>query len=243
VSRLRLRGPAAALALAGALAATASAAPLAGPAPLRPGVAPAPAAVPKAAHPAARRVVHRARPRIPRTMLQASRRLVALGYLPAGGVTRILDARGQNALLAFQGWEGLPRTAVLDDATARRLATADRPHPIVGSSRAVEILRARGVALLVRGDRVVRAIHVSTGAPGRATPSGSFRVYRKERMSWSRPFSAWLPYASYFTGGIALHEYPSVPAYPASHGCVRVPHDEAPTVYGFATDDTRVVVV
>ena len=90
---------------------------------------------------------------------------------------------------------------------------------------------------------MVRAIHVSTGAPGRATPSGSFRVYRKERMSWSRPFSTWLPYASYFTGGVALHEYPSVPAYPASHGCVRVPHDDAPTVYDFATDDTRVVVV
>jgi lipoprotein-anchoring transpeptidase ErfK/SrfK len=27
----------------------------------------------------------------------------------------------------------------------------------------------------------------------------------------------------YFTGGYAVHGNPSVPAYPASHGCVRVP--------------------
>jgi lipoprotein-anchoring transpeptidase ErfK/SrfK len=26
----------------------------------------------------------------------------------------------------------------------------------------------------------------------------------------------------YFNGGVAVHGYPSVPAYPASHGCVRV---------------------
>jgi lipoprotein-anchoring transpeptidase ErfK/SrfK len=27
----------------------------------------------------------------------------------------------------------------------------------------------------------------------------------------------------YFTGGYAVHGNPSVPPYPASHGCVRVP--------------------
>ncbi len=90
------------------------------------------------------------------------------------------------------------------------------------------------VALLINAKgKVERAIHVSTGAGGR-TPQGDFRVYRKETMSWSVPFSVWLPLASYFTGGIAFHSYPDVPGYAASHGCVRTPAPEAPVMYAFA---------
>jgi len=61
-------------------------------------------------------------------------------------------------------------------------------------------------------------------------------------MSWSVPFSSWLPNASYFDGGIAFHEYADVPPYPASHGCVRVPAPEAKRVYRFAAIN-RVVIV
>lgn len=35
----------------------------------------------------------------------------------------------------------------------------------------------------------------------------------------------------YFTGGYAIHGSPSVPPYPASHGCVRVPRWVAPLLY------------
>ncbi len=38
-------------------------------------------------------------------------------------------------------------------------------------------------------------------------------------------------YPSYFLRGFAIHGYPSVPAYPASHGCVRVPMWLAPSLY------------
>jgi lipoprotein-anchoring transpeptidase ErfK/SrfK len=51
-----------------------------------------------------------------------------------------------------------------------------------------------------------------------------------------------MPWASYFTGGIALHAYPDVPAYPASHGCVRLPAPEAQRVYDFALQGTPVYV-
>ena len=82
--------------------------------------------------------------------------------------------------------------------------------------------------------KLPRAIHVSTGAPGTPTPTGRFRVYRKQRESWSVPFRVWLPWASYFSAGFALHGYADVPPFPASHGCVRIPLSEAPTVYAFA---------
>ena len=84
----------------------------------------------------------------------------------------------------------------------------------------------RQLALLIEDNRVVRAVHISSGAGG-ATPVGSFRVYRKERYSWSVPFKVWLPWASYFTGGVAFHEFGSVPTYAASHGCIRVNHYDA----------------
>jgi lipoprotein-anchoring transpeptidase ErfK/SrfK len=69
-----------------------------------------------------------------------------------------------------------------------------------------------------------------------------FHVYRKELLSWSVPFSVWMPYASYFVGGIAMHEYPYVPEYPASHGCVRLPAGEAQRVFAFAEVGTPVSV-
>jgi hypothetical protein len=169
--------------------------------------------------------------------------LVDLGFLDAAGVTGSVDDRTSVAVLEFQKWVGLPRDGVLSPATARTLLRATRPRPITrGEGRRVEILLDRQLALLVDGRRVVRAVHISSGAGG-ATPTGSFRVYRKERLSWSVPFSVWMPWASYFVGGMALHEYPIVPPYPASHGCVRVNRYDAPFLYGFAVHGTPVVVL
>ena len=84
-------------------------------------------------------------------------------------------------------------------------------------------------------------MHTSTGFGGR-TPAGTFHVYRKEQLSWSVPFKVWMPWASYFDGGFAMHAYPYVPAYPASHGCVRLPAPEAQRVYAFAVQGTPVYV-
>jgi lipoprotein-anchoring transpeptidase ErfK/SrfK len=170
-------------------------------------------------------------------------RLVALGYLSTTAVSgRMADATRQ-AVLAFQAWEGLQRDGVVGPVTRARLATARRPEAGSGARSRIVIDVGRQVALLVRGARVARAIHVSTGAAATPTPTGRFRVYRKERDSWSVPFRVWLPWASYFSGGVALHGYPDVPAYPASHGCVRIPLSEAPTVYAFASLGIPVDVV
>jgi lipoprotein-anchoring transpeptidase ErfK/SrfK len=47
-------------------------------------------------------------------------------------------------------------------------------------------------------------------------------------------------YPTYFVGAFAIHGYPEVPAYPASHGCVRVPMWVAPRL--FAADSYGTVV-
>jgi L,D-transpeptidase catalytic domain len=169
-------------------------------------------------------------------------RLWTLGYLDRSDVNGSLDYVTSQALLAFQGWEGLARTGSVTGPTQVELFRASRPKPTAHrrGSR-IEIHRDRGVLLLLRGNELERAVHTSTGAGG-MTPAGSFRVYRKELYSWSVPFQVWMPFAAYFVGGIATHEYPDVPSYPASHGCVRLPAGEAHRVYGFVEIGTPVNV-
>lgn len=171
------------------------------------------------------------------------KRLAELKYLPKSAVDGVDGYRTQQAVLAFQSWRGLDRDGVVGPATSAALRKASPPRPHGdGPSRRIEVYRERGVTLLIENDRTKRAIHVSTGGPGNETPAGTFEVFRKELRSWSVPFQTWLPYASYFNNGIAFHEYPDVPTYPASHGCVRVPAPEAPGVYDFATIGTTVIV-
>jgi hypothetical protein len=171
-------------------------------------------------------------------------RLWELRYLPKAAIDGRDGYRTQQAVTAFQAWEGLERDGVAGPATKRALNTATRPKPRPGGpAKRIEVYRDRGVALLVKGARTKRAVHVSAGAAGTETPAGSFEVFRKELQSWSVPFSTWLPYASYFNQGIAFHEYPDVPPFPASHGCVRVSAPEAPFVYEFAAIGTAVRVL
>lgn len=170
------------------------------------------------------------------------RRLSLLGYLAPADVTGALDYLTGQALLAFQSWEGLGRTGTLTGRTQLALFGASRPRAKrADGGRHVEIYRDPGVVLLVEDGDVVRAVHASTGAGG-ATPVGDFRVYVKSLMSWSVPFEVWMPYASYFRGGIAMHQSPDVPSYPASHGCVRLPEGEAKRVYAFVDVGTPVTV-
>jgi lipoprotein-anchoring transpeptidase ErfK/SrfK len=175
---------------------------------------------------------------------QLQKKLIKLRYLGPSGLTGVYSERTSQAVMAFQGWVGLPRDGVAGTTTLRRLRKTD--HRAIPWSRVykhVEVHKDRQVALLIgKGGKTVRAIHVSTAAPGHVTPSGHFRIYRKELMSWSKPFQVWLPYASYFYGGDAFHQFPSVPGYPASHGCIRIFDREAIVMYHFATLGTRVVI-
>jgi hypothetical protein len=169
-------------------------------------------------------------------------RLWLLGYLDRASVTGSIDYATEQALLAFQGWNGLARTGTVTGETQLALVRASSPRPTTRRpGRRIEIFRDRGVLLMIEDNEVRRAVHTSTGAFG-GTPAGTFRVYRKETMSWSVPFSVWMPFASYFVGGIAMHEYPHVPEYPASHGCVRLPAGEAERVFAFAEVGTPVHV-
>jgi len=172
------------------------------------------------------------------TTVGVQKRLIDLGYLPKG--TTSGDYATEQALMAFQGWEGLPRDGVAGAETQKRLATATRPTASKpGKGKRVEVDIDKQVLLLEDGSKVLSAVHVSTGATGN-TPRATFSVIRKENPSWDYLFKIWLPYASYFHEGFALHEYPDVPGYPASHGCVRIASPFSAGVYEFASMGTTV---
>jgi spore germination protein GerM len=179
----------------------------------------------------------------PVDVVGVQKRLASLTYLPPAGVTGSWDHRTEQAVLAFQSWHGLARDGVVGPQTVACLEAATPPKPSSnGEGRRIEVHRAKGVVLLLDGASVIRTVHASTGAPGYETPTGAYTVFRKEANSWSFPYQVWLPYASYFNGGIAFHASDDVPARAASHGCVRLPAPEAPFVYEFATLGTPVLV-
>ena len=58
------------------------------------------------------------------------------------------------------------------------------------------------------------------------TPAGSYHVFQRVR-GWQTSRLGRLYNPLYFNGGIAIHGSSSVPGYPASHGCVRIPMSAA----------------
>jgi peptidoglycan hydrolase-like protein with peptidoglycan-binding domain len=94
------------------------------------------------------------------------------------------------------------------------------------------------------GDQVVATSNVSTGKPGHTTPSGIFSVLEKAEMHHSNLYeSAPMPWMQRITwDGVALHESRSVPNYPASHGCVRLPAKFAKMLYGMTKRGFHVVI-
>ena len=107
-----------------------------------------------------------------------------------------------------------------------RLQTMSVPKPRYPGGTHIEVDKARQILFDVVDGLLRRIVHVSTGATGN-TPLGAFHVYSKVPG-----FNSELMFDSlFFLRGFAVHGYPSVPPYPASHGCVRTPIWVAPTIY------------
>ena len=180
----------------------------------------------------------RVRVPLPRLVLGARSALVGrlgdtlrrLHYAAPFGAT--FDGRMLDAVYAFQKVQGLPRTGAVDARVWRALGSARTPRPrYARPATHLEVNNGRQVLYVVRGSRVALIVPVSTaGLPGKFTPVGRFSIYRKVRGFDPSPLGT-LYDPLYFTGGYAIHGNPSVPPYPASHGCVRVPMWVAPHLF------------
>ncbi len=184
-------------------------------------------------------------------------RLGTLRFSP-GHVDGTYDQKLTMAVMAFQKQQNLPRTGRADPATLAKLAEVGLGGPMVatGEPTRVEIDLNRQIAQFWKDGSLLRVLPVSTGngqpycAPkdkGGAcdvaiTPGGSFRADRKiSGLRESALGSLYDPV--YFYGGIAIHGSGSIPATPASHGCVRVPMWESGWVYNTVAVGDPVYVV
>jgi hypothetical protein len=157
-------------------------------------------------------------------------RLNELGYWNGkadgafGGVT-------QQAVYALQKTAGLPRDGVVGPKTQQALDKGVRPSAKSTSGHVIEIDKKRQILMIVDDGKVSTILNTSTGSGQHyeydgethlaSTPAGHF-VAGRQIDGWRHgPLGPlWRP--KYFNGGIAVHGAPSVPAYPASHGCARV---------------------
>lgn len=159
------------------------------------------------------------------------KRLASLRY-DCGRVDDTYAEATKDAVMAFQKVEGLTRDGEAGAQVWQRLASAGIPalRDSAGGNR-VEIDLSRQVLFLVNNGSIVKILPVATGRSGYTTPSGRYHVDRKLSY-WRRSALGLLFMPSYFYNGIAIHGSYSVPAYPASHGCVRIPVWATPALYG-----------
>ena len=138
-----------------------------------------------------------------------------------------------HAVMAFQKFYGLGRDGVAGPQTLRHINLVGRPNARSRSGRVIEVDLARQVVLLVDGGYVHSVFNASTGDASHRTPRGKYRIFRQINGLRVSPLGKlWRP--KYFNGGIALHGSPSVPAYAASHGCVRLTNPEIDFLWGTA---------
>ena len=149
--------------------------------------------------------------------------------VPHTGKTFTTQCR--DAVVAFQKAYRLPRTYVVSYDDWRKLDGAVPMKPRFASpSTHLEVDKTRQILMVVKDGAVHGLIPVSTGATGN-TPEGSFRIQRKTPATTSLYGPDVLYRTMGFVGNFAIHGYPSVPPYPASHGCIREPVWVADWVY------------
>jgi peptidoglycan hydrolase-like protein with peptidoglycan-binding domain len=156
-------------------------------------------------------------------------RLAAIGY--ATPQTAAYDSLTGLAVLAFRKVNGMPRITTLTpfivDRVLRGVGGFKVRFPQHG--RHVEAnLGWQALALIDKG-RVVRAYTMSSGKPSTPTVLGNFRFYMREPGTNGHGMVD----STYFIRGYAIHGYYDVPAYNASHGCLRVPIPDAFAIYSW----------
>jgi hypothetical protein len=120
-------------------------------------------------------------------------------------------------------------------------AAAAKPAPL-GPLIAVVSIANQRVSIYNKNGKVTGA-PVSSGQSGHETPQGIFSVIGKEKEHYSNLYNdAPMPNMQRITwSGVAMHAG-NLPGYPASHGCIRLPHEFSARLFGMTKMGTRVIV-
>ena len=139
----------------------------------------------------------------------------------------------------------------------------------VRAQTTIEIDLQDQAAYLIQGGRVILATPIASGRYGHLTPTGSFKLLEKERNHFSSMYGkivdargntivadadadmrvpsggkfipAPMRYFMRFSGANGMHAG-YLPGYPASHGCVRLPEENAIAFFNTVDVGTPVTV-
>jgi peptidoglycan hydrolase-like protein with peptidoglycan-binding domain len=169
----------------------------------------------------------------------AQQKLIDLGFWLAA-VDGTYDNTTRQAVMAFQKYYQLHPTGSINEATAWLLDRQQvRPQALSAEGSQAEVDKKRQLIFLVQNGETVFVLNASTGddreytepdgnSPGvmihgkAITPLGKFKIGRERSDGWWVGDLGQIYRPKYFSGGVAIHGSYSVPAYPASHGCVRI---------------------
>lgn len=170
--------------------------------------------------------------------LWVEQKLSDLTYRP-GTIDGVFDTKTRGAIIAFQKWEGLTRNGEVSASVLNRLAAAVKPKPTYSGSTWIEVNKAKQVLLFCKDGVLQWTVPVSTGSAsvGIVTPSGNKKVTRKTTETSPRYHPLYIS-----TTLLAIHGYPNVPTYPASHGCVRTLYWDQDAIWPLAPVGTPVYV-
>lgn len=146
---------------------------------------------------------------------------------------------------AASGAAELARQDMIEAFGTRRLKPGQylwRDLPGDGPARVVVSLSDQ-LAFLYRGDVLVAVSTISSGKPGKDTPTGVFPILEKKPMHRSVKYdNAPMPFMQRLDRfGIALHAG-QLPGQPASRGCVRLPGAFAAKLFKVTRIGTPVLI-
>ncbi|HSP20074.1 MAG TPA: L,D-transpeptidase family protein [Myxococcaceae bacterium] len=146
-----------------------------------------------------------------------------------------------RALIAYRKMTGLQRVPYagrrIFELLERRAGGFHVRSPQDG--RHVEADLTRQLLAEIEPGGHVRTIYtMSSGKPSTPTVIGHFNVYSKTPGVNAEGMVD----SNYFIRGYAIHGYPEVPTFAASHGCLRVPIPNAASIYGWVRTGTAVDV-
>ena len=162
-------------------------------------------------------------------VLMLQRGLYRLGF--SVPVTGYYDWLTSNAVNAFRKTNGMGRDGYAPKAVYAKVLRGEGAYKLryPRAGKHVEFDWSRQVLVLADKGRPFRTYHASSGTPATPTVFGTYRFYLQTPGTNSKG----MVHSSYFIRGYAIHGYASVPNYPASHGCLRVPVPNAASIFNW----------
>jgi lipoprotein-anchoring transpeptidase ErfK/SrfK len=153
--------------------------------------------------------------------------LRALGY-PAGNGP-VPTTKLERSVLAFRKTNGMARIYRADRAVYEMVFAGRGAFPLryPRAGKHVEADLSRQVVVLADNGRPVATYPTSSGKPSTPTVLGHFHFYTKAPGTNAKGMYM----SNYFIRGYAIHGYPEVPTYAASHGCLRIANADAVAIF------------